>query len=271
MVPPEIAQYLSRWSLREDGDVIETPMSRLLPVRRADGPAMLKLLKPGSDERNAAGLLAYYDGQGAVRLFAADDGALLMERASGTRSLGAMATGGRDDAAADVLADAVAVLHAPRDQPPPAALTPLSEQFASLFDRDDQDALLARCAAVARRLLASAADRLPLHGDLHHGNVLDGGARGWLAIDPKGLIGERTYDVANLLRNPWPHGNLVHSRARMQRLARRYADRLDLDPRRVLDFAFAHAGLSACWDMEDGEDPAYSLACAEVLSSLSDA
>lgn len=30
-----------------------------------------------------------------------------------------------------------------------------------------------------------------LHGDLHHGNVLDFGASGWLAIDPKGLKGER--------------------------------------------------------------------------------
>ena len=30
-----------------------------------------------------------------------------------------------------------------------------------------------------------------LHGDIHHGNILDFGARGWLAIDPKRLQGER--------------------------------------------------------------------------------
>jgi aminoglycoside/hydroxyurea antibiotic resistance kinase len=41
-----------------------------------------------------------------------------------------------------------------------------------------------------------------LHGDLHHGNVLDFGLRGWLAIDPKGLLGERGFDFANIFTNP---------------------------------------------------------------------
>ena len=69
--------------------------------------------------------------------------------------------------------------------------------------------ILARCADVARRLLAEPREVTVLHGDLHHDNVLHG-SRGWLAIDPKGLIGERTYEVANLLGNPWPHGEIVH-------------------------------------------------------------
>ena len=53
----------------------------------------------------------------------------------------------------------------------------------------------------------------------------------------------------------------------MRRLAELYARRLNLDARRVLSFALAHAGLSASWDIEDGEDPGYSLACVDVLSS----
>jgi len=32
--------------------------------------------------------------------------------------------------------------------------------------------------------------------------VLDAEARGWIAIDPKGLLGERTFDFVNILRNP---------------------------------------------------------------------
>jgi streptomycin 6-kinase len=69
---------------------------------------------------------------------------------------------------------------------------------------------------------------MPLHVDLHHSNVLDAGPRGWLAIDPKALLGERTYETANLLRNPWPHGDIVHSSGRMDRLAAFYAERLNL-------------------------------------------
>ncbi|MBH1547375.1 hypothetical protein I5U09_16900 [Stenotrophomonas maltophilia] len=62
--------------------------------------------------------------------------------------------------------------------------------------------ILARCADTARRLLADPGDVVPLHGDIHHGNILDFGDRGWLAIDPKRLKGERGFDYANLFCNP---------------------------------------------------------------------
>ncbi len=264
----DIAGYLKQWSAKPDGERMETPASWLQPVRRAGVAAMLKLLKPHSDEQNAAALLRYYDGRGAVRLFEADDNALLMERASGERSLAAMALSGRDVDAADILADTVVILHAPSGCAVPASLTPLAERFRALFAYEATHPLLGQCADMARQLLATEGERVPLHGDLHHYNVLDAGARGWLAIDPKGLIGERTYDVANLLCNPWPHGELVHSPDRMRQMAQLYARRLGLDARRVLNFAFAHAGLSASWDLEDGEDPGYGLRCADVLSPL---
>jgi streptomycin 6-kinase len=41
-----------------------------------------------------------------------------------------------------------------------------------------------------------------LHGDIHHDNVLDFGARGRLAIDPKGLLGERGFEFAIFLPTP---------------------------------------------------------------------
>lgn len=128
--------------------------------------------------------------------------------------------------------------------------------------------LLTLSASVAASLLADGRDVLPLHGDLHHDNVLDGGPRGWLAIDPKGLIGERTYDVANLLCNPWPHGDTVHDAERMDRLARLYATRLKLAPDRVLAYALAHAGLAASWNIDDGLDQDFFFRCLEILATL---
>src|SRR5690606_25597285 len=69
-----------------------------------------------------------------------------------------------------------------------------------------------RAATTAERLLANQRDRVVLHGDLHHDNVLDFGDRGWLAIDPKGLHGERTFDYVNLLRNPEDQTELAVAR-----------------------------------------------------------
>jgi streptomycin 6-kinase len=247
--------------------LIETHTSQLLPVWHADGPAMLKVLKPAGDEQAGAALLRYFAGIGAVRLIAADDDAWLMERAGGDPSLTGMALSGGDDRAAAILADCVAQLHAPRDGSPPGGLSRLHAWFHSLFAHEAELPILARCAGVARNLLATEQQIVILHGDMHHDNVLHS-PRGWLAIDPKGLIGERTYELANLLCNPQPHGDIVHRPQRMLRLAMLYAERLALDVQRVLGFALAHAGLSAAWSLEDGRDAGYRLTCAEVLDRL---
>jgi streptomycin 6-kinase len=265
-----IEPYLMRWRLKPAGVEIETPSSWLLPVKRDRSSAMLKVLKPSSDERNAAGLLRYLNGDGAVRLYEADENASLLERANGSRSLVTMATSGRDAQAAEILAETVAKLHAPRNCKVLPELTPLEQQFSSLYAHAGMMPLLGHCAAAARSLLATERDPVPLHGDLHHENVLDGGRRGWLAIDPKALFGERTYEVANLLCNPSAHADIVHQPGRMRWLAELYAARLRLDVQRVLAFALAHAGLSASWDEDDGIDPTFRLGCAEVLNKLVD-
>ena len=42
-----------------------------------------------------------------------------------------------------------------------------------------------------------------LHGDLHHGNILNN-KNEWLVLDPKGVIGEPAYELAYFIRNPIP-------------------------------------------------------------------
>jgi streptomycin 6-kinase len=208
---------------------------------------MLKVLKQTSDEQAGAEVLRYFAGAGAVRLLASDAGGLLMERADGDRSLVAMAVSGGDEQAAGIPAGCVAIRPERHDHARREAAR--------------------RCADIARRLLATERETVVLHGDLHHDNVLHS-ARGWLAIDPKGLIGEPTYEVANLLCNPQPYGDIVHRPERMLRLAMLYAERLGLDVQRVLGFALAHAGLSAAWSLQDGGDAGYRVRCAEVLDPL---
>jgi streptomycin 6-kinase len=263
-----VTAHITTWNLVADGPEIETPSSWLLPARQGAVVAMLKVHKPESDERPGTDYLRYVAGNGAVRVLAADDDALLMERAMGVRSLLDMAVAGDDRGAAEILAATVAKLQVPRAGPVPSTLVPLERHFASLFDRAHEHPLLQRSAACARALLSSPREVIALHGDLHHSNVLDGGPRGWLAIDPKGLLGERTYEVANLLGNPWPHGDIVHHSGRMQAISNLYADRLGMAVDRVLAFALAHAGLAASWHLDDGRDPAYRLKCVEVLAPL---
>lgn len=45
-------------------------------------------------------------------------------------------------------------------------------------------------------------EQVLLHGDLHSDNILSS-QRGWLTIDPKGIIGEREFELGAYLRNPY--------------------------------------------------------------------
>ena len=104
-----------------------------------------------------------------------------------------------------------------------------------------------------------------MHGDLHHDNVLDFGARGWLAIDPKRLVGERGFDFANIFCNP----NFAAATApgRLARQAAIVADATRLDRKRLLQWVLAYAGLSAAWILDDGDDAALDLAVAQIAAN----
>ena len=57
---------------------------------------------------------------------------------------------------------------------------------------------LRRGHALARALVADGGVPVLLHGDLHPGNVLDGGAaRGLVAIDPRPCVGEAAFDAVD--------------------------------------------------------------------------
>ena len=257
---------LIRWGLTPDGAAIRTPGSDLMPVCWQGRAAMLKVAR-SAEEVRGHDLMVWLDGQGAARVFRHEGAALLLERLETTPSLAGWALTGQDDAATRVLCGAAAGVHAARVTPWPD-LPGLPRWFGSLEATQGRGEGFARAWATARRLLADQRDVRPLHGDLHHGNVLRSPERGWLVIDPKGLIGERTFDFANMLCNP----NLNHA-LRPERLARQaalIAREAGLDHARLLGWVGAYAGLSAAWHLEDGqeEQARQSLAISALAHSL---
>jgi streptomycin 6-kinase len=226
---------------------------------------MLKI--PSSDEERRGGrLMAWYEGDGAARVLSVDDRAVLLERAPGARSLAAMARGGEDDAATAILCETVARLHAERPTPPPA-ITPLTDWFAALAPAAARfGGVLTKSAAVAGELLAAPQQVRVLHGDVHHENVLDFGPRGWLAIDPKGLIGERGYDYANIVCNPDIETALAPGR--FERRVEIICSEAGLETRRQLRWVLAYAGLSAAWTLDGGGNATPALRIAESAAGL---
>lgn len=272
----DLETALSRLDLRDPTPLAETPRATLWRVRRGGAPAVLKLLTEegmAANEARAAALLRLWDGRGAVRLLAAtEDGrAQVMEVLDGPL-LGDMARGGDDVGAARVLAEVARALDHPADPRFPtledygAALLGASDD---LFPRDHRATFKAAQAMFHHLLDTTRGTRL-LHADLHHDNILRG-PRGWVAIDPKGINGDPHYEFANAFRNPIGMEADIADPARVATLAATFARGTDLDPARLIDWAFAHCALSLSWNLERGHAPARDLSLLSLFANLAQA
>jgi streptomycin 6-kinase len=103
-----------------------------------------------------------------------------------------------------------------------------------------------------------------LHGDLHHYNLLKNGDS-WSAIDPKGLIGDREYDVIQYLLNKLPEKNVKDT---IKKRVDIFVNELNLDKERVLLRGFSHAVLSTCWSVEEGNFTERQLNTIEAFKEL---
>ncbi|WP_416064274.1 aminoglycoside phosphotransferase family protein [Rhizobium sp. ZK1] len=242
--------YLERWSLTSNGEPIITHSSRLLPVIWQDKPAMLKVATDSS-ERDGALLMKWWDGDGAARVYAQEDDAVLLERATDKCSLLDMALNGEDDEASRIMVQTAARLHAPRPTPLDDSTT-LERWFRSLEPAArTYGGTFADSWKIATTLLAAPQQLTILHGDIHHRNILDFGERGWLAIDPKRIYGERGYDFANIFANE--DLPTVTDPERLQHQLPIVSKEADIEPARLLKWIAAYSGLSAAWFLEDDD------------------
>jgi streptomycin 6-kinase len=120
-------QALLRFDLSHPQALAQTATSTLWTVRRPGGEtAVLKLLRPGqAEEARGATYLQTLAGRGAVRVYAREDTAILMEHCPGP-SLGDLSRAGRDAEATEAMRSVIQTLHAARRDTeglqPPASL-----------------------------------------------------------------------------------------------------------------------------------------------------
>lgn len=271
-LPDLLARLATRWSLTLDRHFPEIAINYVAPATRMDGTrCVLKVSRHVDETRNEIAALRLWDGHGAARLLEAapDNGALLVERLDPGTMLVEVAESD-DDAATVIAAEVLRQLWRP--VPEPNGLRPL-ESWCDAYDRNREAlsrgaggfpaALFHRADATRRDLLSSVETPTVLHGDLHHFNVLRAQRAPWLAVDPKGLKGDRCFDVCQFLRNPRDVPPGVNGR----RLDR-FCTELGLDRERTRAWCFVHAVLDACWAFEDGNSWGRIIAYAEETLSL---
>lgn len=271
-------ELLGRWDCEPTEAVTHGQVGIVVPVRRRyDGtPAVLKISFPHPGNAHEPDAFAVWEGRGAVRLYERDDArfAMLLER------VGRVGEGAEADSLADVDDIDEAVTAAGRlarrlAVPAPAGLPRMSSLVAEweceLRDEDRElgSPLPARVVAAAigtvRELGGDQPDTL-IHGDLHFTNVLRSEREPWLAIDPKGYVGDPAYDSITLLRTRFePLLTAPDPRAAILRRLAVFADAAEVDRDRARRWAQARAVTAAHWGLRHG-DPAWVIKATEALA-----
>ena len=273
-LPTTLATYAERWQLSVQPHFANLSYNYVAPVLRADGSAaVLKLGVPHDGIVCEGAALRCYAGEACAQLLEADlpGGALLLERLHPGLLL---ATIGDDTRMTEILAETMQLLWR---EPPPDHCFPSLAHWTRDLERTQQayadgslpfsPRLLEQAIQLRNELLDSSTTPILLHGDLHHENVLSATRRPWLAIDPKGVVGDPAYEVGALFYNQIPPN--VDLRRMLAHRLDVVDERLPLDRQRLHGWAIVQAVLSACWSLGEQDDGwRHAIACAEVLAQL---
>lgn len=279
-LPEQLDEYAQRWQLTLLPAFDNLSYNYVTPALRQDGSeVVLKLGVPHHESWSEHAALAFYAGVGCVRLLEADPAraTLLLERLRPGAILRPTAFE-NDETATAILADTMDALWRPApDSHTMLTIGVWAQEMAALRATFGGGTgpfpphLVETAERLFAELLASSSPPVVLHGDLHHDNVLSAPDGRWLAIDPKGVIGEREFEVYALLRNPLGYPLRQPDPARvLRRRLDQLADRLTLDRTRMRLWSAAQCVLSAWWDY-DATNPHANQAdlhIAEILLHL---
>ncbi|WP_262177689.1 aminoglycoside phosphotransferase family protein [Saccharococcus sp. Marseille-Q5394] len=220
-------------------------------------PYILKMGLPGFDFENESRTLQLYNGQGCAKLMKADleRGAMLLE----SLQPGTMLCTETDETV--VVQQFCRVWKQIRRPLPEDADFPTVLHWASAFSKYQSNypknngpipnEWVMMAAEFLNEIRQTTTENRLLHGDLHHENILFSNERGWLAIDPKGVVGDPYFDVVSfminhLFKNPDPE-NLLKLRVDL------ISELLQMDCVKLLKAAISMSTLYACWAVEDND------------------
>lgn len=256
-LPGLAEELLAQWDCVQEAQVTHGGVGLVVPARRRNGDAaVLKVSFPHPGNVHEPDALAAWQGRGAVRLLERDDArfAMLLERVA-TATLAEVEDGDEVVRVAGGLSRRLAV-------PAPAGLPRLSAEVDAWeeellkgqaeFAKALPPYVVAAAVATLRELGAVQPDTL-VHGDLHPRNILRAEREPWLAVDPKGRVGDPAYDGGILLKS---RALTLLEAADLPRAVHRvldvFAESAGLDRDRVRRWAQYHAVDTVFWGLRHG-------------------
>lgn len=267
---PNLVEQLSiNWNLSNLKIVNNLSYNYVLSGFQKNTPIILKLFFDKVALEKEASALKYFDGHGCVKLLYKDVnlGALLLEQIVPGTSLKSLFPTD-DQKAIEITCKVIKDLQnaVPKNLD---GFKNISEWLSILDqDWDIPKEYLEKARSLSEKLLATTKNQILLHADLHHENILLNEQGSWLAIDPKGVVGDPVFEVGAFIRNPIPDllelepgkvNDIIENRINL------FSKLLNFDKQRIADWSFVQVVLAACWAKQDNLDSKYYMNFIEIV------
>lgn len=305
-LPDSIAQASEKWGLTNVHPVPTLSYNFVAFAERGDERVVLKMGVPNDEMLSEMEALRLFNGEGACKLLELDEKNywMLLERLNPGEMLVTLKD---DEKATRIAAEVMKKIWRPLEHvTPPQEHQGGVSGVKSLLDVERDPSLSLRMTDTSKFILLSdwfdglkelramfnggtgplnekivqrveswvsnafAENHQPvlMHGDFHHYNILSS-ERGWLVIDPKGVVGPAGYEVGPLLINPW--GELLNG-TDYRRMTKRRIDilheHLGFERERIHEWGIAHAVLSAWWSIDGNTGWEYAVAFSKMIADL---
>jgi streptomycin 6-kinase len=282
-LPDSIAKASALWSLTNIQPAQNLSYNFVAFADRGDVQVVLKIGLPNRETKSEMAALRLFNGEGACRLIDYDEEKywMLLEHLKPGVMLSTLED---DEEATQIAAELIQKIWRFDYSAPNTSLRSARDKFIELSDWFDglkrlramfngrtgpiNEKLVDRVEQSVQDFFAENHKPVLMHGDFHHFNILSS-ERGWLVIDPKGVIGPACYELGPFLINPW--GDLFSGKDYLGITKRRIDilhERLGFERERIREWGVAHAVISAWWSIEESEDWRYAASFAEMIAEL---
>ena len=267
-LPRVIKEIEENWSLKVEKPFPNLSYNFVAPCICKDG-AVLKIALPLNNPEifNEASFLNVLDGKGAVKLLKSDENhrAILLEKLTPGKHLKELYQNDETKPLEIAIKIQREII---KKMPEDSAFKRLEDWFKG-FDKAANTVFPREFIAKAHEFykeLSCSSNKFLIHGDLHHENILSAEREPFLAIDPKGIIGDIGYEISVFLNNHlWWLASDANLKEKLNQAVLQFSEAFEIEPRDLRKWAFAQIVLSAWWTFEDnGENWENELAFAEI-------
>lgn len=223
------------------------------------GLCILKIGKNAKEAENEYRILHEYNGKSFCRVYEADtaNGALLTENITPGTRLRAE----RDlDKRLNIFYEVSCGLHI---EPACKTIYPtyldwvsrITEYMRYRKDYKDLFQKMAEAEQICRRLWADYPNRMLLHGDLHHDNILLGSNARYYIIDPKGVIGDSVFDIPRFILNEFHEEHGDNLKNKYIHITKTLSEKFNIPEYDIRCLTYVEMCMANCWSVESAEEP----------------